>query len=151
MEEVKCPGWRHSEHTADVLIEAWGRTLEESLEEAARAVYEVVTDTSRVKPVRRIDIEVEGFDLYNLIYRWIEEMIAYTDSEGLVFSMFRVCRIIEGKGDEEPWRIVSSVWGERFDPERHEHRTIVKAMTYAQMEVKRDANGCWKTQFVVDI
>jgi SHS2 domain-containing protein len=150
MEQTRCPGWRHSEHTADVLIEAWGRTLEESLEEAARAVYEVITDTSKVEPKVRVDLEVDGIDLYNLIYRWVEAMLAYTDSEGLVFGLFRVCRVIEGS-DEEPWRIIASAWGERFDPERHEHRTIVKAMTYAQMEVKREGSGCWKTQFVVDI
>ncbi len=150
MSERKCPGWRHSEHTADVLIEAWGRTLEESLEEAARAVYEVITDTSKIKPHVRIEVETEGIDLYNLIYRWIEAMLAYTDSEGLVFGLFRVCRVEEGD-DEKPWRIQSIIWGEKFDPERHEHRTIVKAMTYAQMEVKREGDGCWKTQFVVDI
>ncbi|MEB3787201.1 MAG: archease [Desulfurococcales archaeon] len=45
---------------------------------------------------------------------------------------------------------MSSAWGERFDPERHEHRTIVKAMTYAQMEIEKDGD-CWRVQFVVDI
>ena len=150
MSEAPCPGWRHSEHTADVLIEAWGRTLEESLEEAARAVYEVMTDTSRVEPRVRLVVEADGIDLYNLIYRWVEAMLAYTDSEGLVFGIFRVCEIHEGDGDK-PWKIKSVVWGEKFDNQRHEHRTIVKAMTYAQMEVKKDSNGCWKTQFVVDI
>ena len=150
MSGAPCPGWRHSEHTADVLIEAWGRTLEESLEEAARAVYEVMTNTSKVEPKVKLTIEAEGIDLYNLIYRWIEAMLAYTDSEGLVFGVFRVCDIEEGS-DDKPWRIRSIVWGEKFDYQKHEHRTIVKAMTYAQMEVKKDRNGCWKTQFVVDI
>ncbi|MEB3787940.1 MAG: archease [Desulfurococcales archaeon] len=144
---AECPGFRHEEHTADVLIIAWGRTLEEAFEWSARGVYEVITDTSRVRPESRIDIEVEGIDLYNLLYRWIEEMLLYTDAEGMVFGDWRVCRIVEESGT---WRIVSSAWGERFDPERHEHRTIVKAMTYAQMEIEKDGD-CWRVQFVVDI
>lgn len=148
-EKPECPGFRHSEHTADVLIEAWGRTLEEAFEEAARAVYEVATDTSRVRPRRRVDVEVNGIDIENLLYRWIEAFLAHTDSEGMMFSVFRVCRIEQVGGDE--WRIVSSAWGEPFDPGRHEHRTYVKAMTYAQMEIKREGGGCWKVQFVVDI
>lgn len=144
---MECPGFRHEEHTADVLIEAWGRTLEEAFEESALAVYEVITDTGKVKPLNRVDLEVEGFDLENLLYRWVEEMLLYTDSEGMVFGLFRVCRI-EETGDG--YRIVSSAWGERFDPERHEHRTIVKAMTYAQMSISREGD-CWRITFVVDI
>jgi len=144
---VVCPGYRHEEHTADVLIVAYGRTLEEAFEQSALGVYEVVTDTGRVRPYRRISIDVEGFDLENLLYRWIEEMLLYTDSEGLVFSIFRVCSIVEEDG---LWRIRSVVWGEPFDPERHEHRTIVKAMTYAQMSISREGD-CWRTTFVVDI
>ncbi len=142
-----CQGFSHEEHTADVLIHAWGRTMEEAFEYAAKGVYEVITDTSKVKPSKRIDIRIEGIDTYNLLYRWIEEMLLYTDSEGMVFSIFRVCRIIK---KEDSWIIESSVWGEPFNPEKHEHRTIVKAMTYAQMEIK-EQDGCWHVSFVVDI
>ena len=144
---MECPGYSHEEHTADVLIRAAGRTLEEAFEQSALGVYNVITDTSLVKPKIRIDLEVSGFDLENLLYRWIEEMLLYTDSEGLVFSLFRVCRIEESNGE---YRILSSVWGERFDPERHTHGTIVKAMTYAQMSIQ-ERDDCWHITFVVDI
>ena len=144
---MDCPGYAHEEHTADVLIIAQGRTLEEAFEQSALGVYEVITDTGGVRPVKRIELDVEGFDLENLLYRWIEEMLLYTDSEGLVFSIFRVCSIT---GGESGWRIKSSIWGEPFDPDRHEHRTIVKAMTYAQMDISR-VGDCWRISFVVDI
>ncbi|MCE4609643.1 MAG: archease [Desulfurococcales archaeon] len=143
----KCIGYKHKEHTADVLIESVGRTLEEAFEQAGIAVYEVITDTSKVDPVTRVDIDIEGDDLENLLYRWIEELLIYTDSEGLVFSRFTVCRIEEVNGK---YRIMSSAWGEQFNPEKHEERTIVKAMTYAQMEIERK-DKCWRLQFVVDI
>ncbi|MEB3759586.1 MAG: archease [Desulfurococcales archaeon] len=143
----KCIGYEHKEHTADVLIESIGRTLEEAFEQAAIAVYEVITDTSKVYPTTRVDIDIEGDDLENLLYRWIEELLIYTDSEGLVFSRFTVCRIEEANGK---YRITSSAWGEQFNPEKHEERTIVKAMTYAQMKIERE-DRCWRLQFVVDI
>ncbi len=147
MGKVKCPSWEHLEHTADVLIRARGRVLEEAFEQAALAVYEVITDTSGVNPEHRIEVEVDGMDLENLLYRWIEELLLYTDTEGLVFSRFAVCKIDK---TDDAYKLVASVWGEPFDPERHEPRTIVKAMTYAQMEIKRE-NGCWTLTFVVDI
>ncbi len=143
----ECGGFEHLEHTADVLIRAKGRTLEEAFENSALGVYEVITNTTLVKPRARIALETRGYDIENLLYRWIEEHLAYTDHDHLVFSIFRVCSI-DREGDE--WVIRSSAWGEKFDIERHEHRTIVKAMTYAQMEI-REVNGCWTVQFVVDI
>ena len=145
---MSCVGFEHKGHTADVLIEARGRTLEEAFEQAAIAVYEVMTDTSKVAPKTRLEVEVEGDDLYNLLYRWIEALLLHTDSEGLMFSLVRVCSIEKSEG--EGWRIKSVAWGDRFNPEVHEHRTIVKAMTYAQMEIK-NLGDCWRIQFVVDI
>ncbi len=145
--ENECPGFSHNEHTADVLIEARGRTLEEAFEQAGIAVYEIITNTEIIAPLERIDIDIEGDDLENLLYRWIEELLIYTDSEGLVFSRFTVCRIIK---QNDKYKIISSVWGEQFKPGIHEERTIVKAMTYAQMEIL-NKEGCWILRFVVDI
>ncbi len=146
--EPPCPGFTHAPHTADVLVIAHGRSLEEAFEQAALGVYEVMTDTKKVEPRIEKHVEVEGFDLENLLYRWIEELLIITDSEGLVFSRFRVERI-EKRGEEE-YYLVARAWGEPFDPDKHEHRTIVKAMTYAMMEIRRE-NNCWHVQFVVDI
>ncbi len=146
--EPPCPGYIHAPHTADVLVVAKGRSLEEAFEQAALAVYEVMTDTGKVEPRVERRVEVEGFDLENLLYRWIEELLILTDSEGLVFSRFRV-EAIERRGEED-YVLRGRAWGEPFDPGKHEHRTIVKAMTYAMMEIRR-VNGCWRVQFVVDI
>ncbi len=145
--ESKCGGFRHEEHTADILVIASGRTLEEAFAWAGKAVFEIITDTSRVKPLRKVAIAVEGFDLENLLYKWIEELLFYHDTEGLVFTDFKVKHIYMEKDE---YKLEAEVYGERFDPERHEHRTIVKAMTYAEMSIKK-VNNCYILTFVVDI
>ena len=145
--EKPCRGFDHLEHTADVLIEARGPSLSEAFEMAALATYEVMTDTSRVEPRVRVDIEVEGIDLPNLLYRWIEELIIHTDSRRLVFSKFKVKEIEIG---QDYARLKAEAWGEEFNPEKHVSRTVVKAMTYAQMSLKEES-GCWTVRFVVDI
>ncbi|MDM7275517.1 MAG: archease [Thermoprotei archaeon] len=147
-ELLECKaGFEHLEHTADVLIEAKGRSLSEAFEYAALATYEVMTDTGRVEPKVRVEVKVEGVDILNTLYRWIEELIAYTDSSRLVFSKFKVHKIEIGHDNV---RLEAEAWGEYFDPERHPSRTVVKAMTYAQMEMKEEG-GCWTVKFVVDI
>jgi len=144
----KCvAGFEHLEHTADVLIEARGSSLSEALEMAALATYEVMTDTKLVEPRVRVDIEVEGLDIFNILYRWIEELITYTDSERLVFSKFKVHHI---KLDQDHAKIKAEAWGEEFNPDKHPSRTVVKAMTYSQMSFIEE-DRCWKITFVVDI
>jgi len=145
--EKPCRGFDHLEHTADVLIEARGPSLSEAFEMAALATYEVMTDTSRVEPRVRVDVEVEGIDLPNLLYRWIEELIIHTDSRRLVFSKFKVKEIEIG---QDYARLKAEAWGEEFNAEKHVSRTVVKAMTYAQMSLKEES-GCWTLRFVVDI
>lgn len=145
--EKPCRGFDHLEHTADVLIEARAPSLSEAFEIAALATYEVMTDTSRVEPRVKVEVEVEGLDLQNLLYRWIEELIVYTDSQRLVFSRFKVKEIEIG---QDYAKLKAEAWGEEFNPEKHVSRTVVKAMTYAQMSMV-EREGCWTLRFVVDI
>lgn len=141
-------GFRFLEHTADVYVEVWGDSLGEVLEQAALALFEVMTDTSRVRPERPVEVEVEGDDLMNLLYRWVEEWLYTYEVEGMVFSKFKVHEVRELEGGGYLAR--GCGWGEPFDPERHEPRTEVKAMTYSDMSIER-VNGRWVARFVLDI
>ncbi len=144
-------GFRFGEHTADVLIEGWGRTLEELFEEMAKAMFEVMTDTKRVEPRIKIHVEVCGFDLENLLYRWLEELLYHHDSKNLVFSKFEVKKIFEKSVDgEKEVCLEADAWGEEFDRSRHEPRTVVKAVTYAQMRIWREGD-VWRATTVLDI
>ena len=141
-------GFRHLPHTADVLIEAWGDTLEEAFEYAALGVFEVMTDTSRVEAREERRIKAEGYDLEALLYDWIEQLLYYFDAEQLLFSKFRVKRI--SSTAPSGYTLTASAWGEPYDPTRHESRTLVKAMTYHMMEIRREDSRV-RLRFVVDI
>ncbi|MFP3233728.1 MAG: archease [Sulfolobaceae archaeon] len=132
------------DHTADVGIKAYGRDLNEAFENAALAVFEVMTDTSKVEPKESREIEIDGMDLENLLYRWIESLLVYYDSELLLFGKFKV------KIDLENLRLNAIAWGEKFDPDKHERRTVVKAVTYHEMSILKTNNG-YELTFVVDI
>ncbi len=141
------PPFEFREHTADVLVVAYGKSLEELFENAALAVFEIITDTSRIENKIRKNIKSDGIDLENLLYRWIEDLLFYFDSEGIVFGKFKVYEIKKNNGS---FILKAEALGEEFDPEKHESRTIVKAITYAQMKITR-INDLWKATFVVDI
>lgn len=133
------------EVTADVGIKAYGNTLNEAFENAALAMFEVMTDTSLVKPKVERKIEVESEDECALLYDWLSEFLVLLDSEYLVFSKFKS----EIKKTDNGFSIEGNAWGEEFDLDVHESRAEVKAVTYHLMDVKKD--DIYRVKFILDI
>ncbi len=53
-------------------------------------MFEVITDTSTVKPLIKKQIGLEAEDEYAILYDWLSELLFFHDSEYLVFSKFDV-------------------------------------------------------------
>ncbi len=142
-----CDYFRFLEHTADAYVEVCGENLERAFELAGIALFEVMTDTSRVEPrVSRV-IEDRGFDLENSLYRWLEDLLIEYGSSNLVFSQIRVEYV---RREDEGYAFRAICLGDYFDPQRHEARMEVKAVTYSLMEVQQ-SDGKWMLRFVLDI
>jgi len=135
------------EHPSDVGFRAYGRDLAEAFENAALALFEVMVDTSKVEPRQEVTVELEAEDEEALLYDWLERFLHFHDAEGLVMSKFKVEELSEEMGR---FKLRARSWGEQFDPERHDARTEVKAVTYHMMEIKRGKGRC-SVQAVVDI
>lgn len=120
------------EHTADVYIAARGDTLEEAFENAALATMEVLTDTRKVEQNLSEAFSITGSDLENLLYLWLEEIIIRVDADGMLFSKFNVDQIDK---IEDGWTLSATIFGEKFDPDMHDQRQHVKAVTYHMMEI----------------
>ncbi|AWR97310.1 archease [Acidianus sulfidivorans JP7] len=131
------------DNTADVGIKAYGSTLEEAFENAALAVFEVMTNTSQIRPIEMREVEIDGTDLENLLYKWIESLLVFYDSELLVFSKFKV------NIDLNNMKLHGVAYGEKFK-EEFERRTLVKAMTYSLMSINKVGDH-YEITFVVDI
>ena len=79
------------EHTADVGIEAHGTNLEEAFEEAAKGMFAIITDGSKIenKEKRKIEVPFDR-DEEILLVDWLNELLYIYDIEGLVFGEFEV-------------------------------------------------------------
>lgn len=126
-------GFRIHEHTADITLECWAPTLKEAFEEAAHATFEVMLDTSTVRPVESTRVTVTGIDLKELLVEWIGKLIALVDIKSQFFSSFDVTEIAEEK---DGWKLEAVIQGEDVDLDRHVTRTGIKAMTYADMKIE---------------
>ena len=136
--------------TADVGYRAYGNSLSNAFENAATAMFEVITDTTTIKHLIEKQIELEAEDKYALFYDWLSELLFYHDAEYLVFSKFDVKIYSNVTEDPEVYYLVATAWGEEFDPIRHERRSEVKAVTYHMMDID-DENLNVMVQVILDI
>lgn len=135
--------------TADVGYRAYGKTLNEAFENAALAMFEVMTDTTHVKPEVMKKITLESEDEEALLYDWLSELLFLHDSEYLVFSKFRVEISDKIEDGEKVFILEAAAEGQEFDPNIHERRDEVKAATYHMMEIQKK-NG-YTLQVILDI
>jgi len=130
--------------TADVAFVAYGKTLDELFSNAALAMFEVMTDTSKVEAKVKKQVKVKGEDLESLLCNWLNEVLFYYGSENLVFSKFDV------KIDKKNIELSGICYGEKIDLKKHEVRTEVKAATMHKMKVWKEGN-IWKARVILDI
>jgi SHS2 domain-containing protein len=135
------------EHTADVYIAAHGKTLEEAFENAALAMFEVMTDTEKVSPDVEDSVEVEAEDEYALLYSWLEALLVKFDTKNMLYSKFKISSMEE---NAEGFRIKATIWGEQFNAEKHTQKVGVKAVTYHRMEIIKDIENV-RLEFILDI
>ncbi|MEM3701066.1 MAG: archease [Candidatus Bathyarchaeia archaeon] len=135
------------EHMADAYIAAYGRDLAEAFENAAAAMFEVMTDIEKVDPEDEDYVEVEAADEHALLYNWLEELLVKSEINGMLYSKFEVSEIVR---TAEGFRLKARIWGEKFNPEKHPQKVGVKAVTYHQMEIIKEPDKA-TVKFILDI
>ena len=131
------------DHTADIGIRAFGRTVEEVFANAAYALFDQLTDLRKVGDGAIQEISVEGADREDLLIRWLGELLFLCQGRGYLFKEFSILHL-----DSNFLRAIAR--GEIFDPSRHRFKTEIKAVTYHQVEVKLKDKG-WEGKVVFDI
>jgi SHS2 domain-containing protein len=139
-------GYRFLEHTADVMVEAYGASMGEAFSFAAKAMFEVMFDTTKVAPETTATVNVSATDLESLLYSWLEDLLFRFGVDRMAFSQFKFVIVekgarVRGKGE---------IRGEPYDRAKHGARTEVKAVTYAEMQITDSESGS-KVRFVLDI
>ena len=135
------------EHTADAYIASYGKTIEEAFENAAIAMFEVMTDTKKIEPRIEDSIIVEAEDEFSLLYNWLEALLVHFETKNNLYSRFK---ILSYEKNSESFALKARVWGEPFDPKKHTQKVGVKAVTYHRMEIIKKPDDV-TIEFILDI
>jgi SHS2 domain-containing protein len=119
------------EHTADVGVKAYGKTLSEAFENAAKAMFDIITDTSEVESTGQYNIELKASDLEQLLVDFLSELLYLHSANNLVFGFFKL------DIDENKKSLKGTFYGEKFNISKHKAGAEIKAVTYHMLEVKK--------------
>jgi SHS2 domain-containing protein len=135
------------EHTADAYIAAYGRDLVEAFENAALAMFDVMTDVAKITPNVKDNVEVAAEDEQALLYSWLEALLVKFDVEDMLYSKFKILQL---RKTAEGFMLKAEIWGEKFNLRKHAQKVGVKAVTYHRMEIIKEA-GKVTLKFILDI
>lgn len=124
------------------MIEVRSKSLNGLFEEAAKALSDFMVFVERVQPIKKKKIEVYGESNEDLLVSFLTELLSLFDSEGFIW---RGCKVKTSEG-----KLTAEVFGEDYSQEKHGYKGYVKAITYHQIEIKRDEKGYY-AKFLIDI
>ena len=141
------------EHTADVGLRIWGKNSAEIFTESAKGLFELMTDLGPIREESDSEkadafkiaypFSIQAEDLSQLLFNWLRELLFVFSTQKLVFWDFRYEKLTD-----QALRV--SAFGGRFDPDRHEQRYEVKAVTYHGFRLEKK-NGGYSAEIIFDI
>jgi len=121
------------EHTSDIGLVAYGKTLAEAFASAAAGMFSIIVELDSLRETESRRLEVSADDIEGLLFEWLNSLLYYFDVETLLFKRFDMMEF-------EDTRLVAVCRGEKYDPSRHNLKTGVKSATYHMLEVDRETN-----------
>lgn len=137
--------FEYFEVTADIGFYAYGNNLNEAFENAGLAMFNIISDTGEINPLKSITFEISSEDEVSLLYDYLEELLFYHEIEFMLFSEFSV-NIVK---TDDGYCLKARIVGEEINWDRHERKCEIKAITFHQMEV--NVNDKVSLKAIVDL
>jgi SHS2 domain-containing protein len=131
--------FREIDHTADWALEVWAPTMEGLLVEAARGMYALAGGVPSNAERTRRQISLTAGDAESLLVAWLQELLYFTESEGLAFDEFHFAHL-------SAQRLEAEVVGA---PAQHLEK-VIKAVTYHNLAIRASEAG-YRVTIVFDV
>ena len=131
------------DHTADIGLRIYGRTLEELFIHAATGLFDLITSADAIPAEKDISFQLKGENAGDLLLQWLREWLFIFSTGHWVFKSVSFQKL----SDKELTAVAACG---QFDPKRHEQRNEVKAVTYHQFKLEKQKSG-WVAEVIFDI
>jgi SHS2 domain-containing protein len=134
--------FREIEHTGDIGIEIDAGTRAELFRRAAIAIAQIMVEPANIRTAATRRLLIEGLKDEDLMHDMLGALLQLFLVDGFIWADANVEEGEEGLQVE--------VSGEAFDPQRHEFREEIKAVTYHQLTVHKNGDG-WHARVIFDV
>lgn len=131
--------YQEIDHTADLALRVWGRSLPDLFIGAARGMNALMADLGDLAPAESREIRLEAWDHESLLVNWLNELLFLAETERLLFVDYRI-ESLTGT------TLVAHVRGARALITK----AVVKAATYHDLCLVHDDAG-WSTVITFDV
>ena len=131
------------DHTADICVRVYGKSLDDLLRNAARTMMQLITDIEKVNPSQEIEVKAKGETKEELLVHWLDEILFFHQAKKMVFRDFEAHLVSETE-------IQGKAFGENIDADRHEIGLDIKAVTYHNLKIE-SSDDKLKVEIVFDI
>lgn len=135
--------YRIFDHTADLGIEIYGSDEKELFTNAAYALLDTMADMDRIEVYEKRRFAVGGSDWEDLLVNFLREILSLFNGEELLLREFSISYI-------NSHYVTGEAGGEVFNPEKHQIKMEIKAVTYHQVRVEQTQDG-WKGRVIFDV
>jgi SHS2 domain-containing protein len=143
MENFSSNKYKMIDHTADLGIIVYGKTLKELFANSAWSLFDIITDIRKIKPINKKTISLTAHGIEELLVSWLGELIYLWEVKLMLFCQFEIQEI-------SPHKLAGYAIGESYKPSQHPIHNEIKAATYHQLEVKKE-NNQWRAQIIFDV
>lgn len=134
------------EHTADIAFKAWGYDIEKAFKNAAIALTNVITDTTKIQKKISKKISLEAKTKEDLLVHWLDELVYIFDVSQFIFTDFQ----IEINKRKDTWHLNAKAFGDTFSPSKHPSGTEVKGVSYHNLKIWKKDNKTY-LQVILDV
>jgi SHS2 domain-containing protein len=131
----------------DAYVEVQAATIAGVFEEAAFAMFDVMTDPAAIERSFVDKFEVTSHDEISLFHDWLEQLLLKFELDSKVYSIFHVEKI---EAQDGGLCLVAEAQGGLFERGRHPAKVEIKAVTYHRMEITPTPRG-YVARYILDL
>ncbi len=110
---------------------------------AAFATFDMLTEIDSLKSLKTTNLRVTGDDWPDLMVNWLRELLYIWNGKEMLVKKTQIRTLSENE-------LSANVTLDSFDPDRHEVKIEIKAVTYHQIQVDSSPQG-WEAKIIFDV
>ena len=135
------------EHTADIGIKVFGRTMCDIFTHSAEGMFAIITGNRYIEKSEDFlsNVILKGEESEDLLVRWLNELLYISETKLIILTQFTIKELSNHQ-------IKALIKGKKINKTGFKIEKEIKAVTYHDLEIKKDRErGLWRARIIFDI